>query len=96
MQEDLIKSHTHDLSDPGHKHTDSGHGHEDTGHSHGFEDMYNNPEESDNANDRTVGSDSRTTRHAEYVNISRMISLLLKYFPGHHLVRPRSQAAMPN
>jgi len=47
FQNDEFKSHNHGVDDPG--------------HTHNYRDKSNNSEKSDNANDRTVGSDSKSS-----------------------------------
>ena len=60
VEEDQIRQHGHSVVDPGHKHTDRG-------HTHVYTDYFNAAELSDNADDRTVGSESTThqTRFSE-------------------------------
>merc|ERR1719348_233736 len=54
FQDDQIHEHSHrmTLTDPGHKHTDAG-------HQHVYNDKYPRNELGDNADDRTMGSDSQ-------------------------------------
>merc|ERR1719348_190596 len=97
FQEDQIHEHSHntDLHDPGHKHTDAG-------RDHIYHDLYARSEKGDDANDRTMGSDSMNERapksdmgHAQISNEKTGISVTLSGTTGAKTggeTRPKNMA----